>query len=320
MPLLLPPIAVIEFTFSPVISVGEWSLRLETIALAAVILAALVVTASVARRTPLDVARPPDALDPDTLRPNHLRADDTLYIAVGAVPGAVVFGRIGYVVTHLDYYASNPAAVIDPGQGGLELSLAVVGGTLTGALVAALLGSPVRRWMHAAILPLLLAIAGGKLAMVLGGDGQGLPWDGAWATAYLGPGPWDSLAPGLPSHPSQAYEGLASTGVLVVLGGLLALGAFAARRGEAFLLGIAGWCVVRAIIATTWRDPVTYGDLRADQVLSLAVAAGALVLLVVLGMADTWRARRRPAGAGTPGTGTTSGEPDWPDPASRPRI
>ena len=53
--------------------------------------------------------------------------------------------------------------------------------------------------------------------MVLGGTGQGQPWLGDWATAYLGEGPWGSLAPALPSHPSQAYEGIATLVILVAL-------------------------------------------------------------------------------------------------------
>ena len=121
--------------------------------------------------------------------PNHLRADDLLFIAVAAIPGAVAGGRLGYYLLHYDYYSAHPGAIFDISQGGFELSLAVVGGTLTAAVVAALLGAPVGRWMHAAIVPLLLALAAGKAAMVLGGDGQGLPWDGNLATAYLGPGP-----------------------------------------------------------------------------------------------------------------------------------
>ena len=80
--------------------------------------------------------------------------------------------------------------------------------------------------MSALILPLLFGLAAGKLTMVLGGDGQGVPWDGLWATAYLGPGPWLSLAPDVPSHPSQVYEALATIGVLGVHGGVLAAGLF----------------------------------------------------------------------------------------------
>ncbi len=207
--------AVIEFTFAPIAQVGPWSVRLETIALAAVVLVALVLAARSARGTPIDIHRSTRALLPPDDEPNHLRADDLLFITVAAIPGAVVGGRIGYMLLHLDYYTANQGAIFDVGQGGFELSLAVVGGTLTAAIVAGLLGAPVGRWLHAAILPLLFALAAGKAAMILGGNGQGLPWDGTWATAYLGPGPWGSLAPELPSNPSQAYE--AFTTVIVIL-------------------------------------------------------------------------------------------------------
>jgi len=318
-PPLLPPVAVIELTFSPVVTIGAFGVRLETVALAAVILAALLVAARIARRTPVDPDHPPDAVDPDTQAPNRLRSDDLLYIAVAALPGAVVLGRVGYVLTHLDYYSAHPEAVVDLGHGGLELSLAVVGGTLTAALVVSLLGSPVGRWLHAAILPLLLAIAGGKLAMVLGGDGQGLPWDGTWATAYLGPGRgirWRRDCRRTRPRPTRRWRRRVCWPCWRGCGA----GRLRPPARRAYLLGIAMWCVARAVVATTWRDPVTHGDLRADQVLTLAVAGGALVVLVVMGVIDTWRQSRRPAAANVPGTGPAGGEPDWPDPSLRPRL
>ena len=48
----------------------------------------------------------------------------------------------------------------------------------------------------------------GKFAQLLGGSGQGAPFDGAWAVAFAPPGPWVSPLPGVPAHPSQMYEGL----------------------------------------------------------------------------------------------------------------
>ncbi|HEY6568760.1 MAG TPA: prolipoprotein diacylglyceryl transferase family protein [Candidatus Limnocylindrales bacterium] len=310
--------AVIEFTFAPIAQVGPWSVRLETIALAVVVLVALILAVRIARTTPVDVRRAAgDRLPPDG-EPNHLRSDDLLFIAIAAIPGAVAGGRIGYVLLHLDYYTANQGAILDVAQGGFELSLAVVGGTLTAAVVAALLGAPVGRWMHALILPLLLALAAGKLAMVLGGDGQGIPWDGSLATAYLGPGPWGSLAPALPSHPSQAYEAFATVMVILLLSALLTLGRFERRAGGAFLLGIAMWAVARAIVATTWRDPAVVGPLNMGQVLALAVAAGMLVVLVVLVMV----LRRRPLGPveAPPEEAEDPSSPHWAEPTERPQI
>jgi prolipoprotein diacylglyceryltransferase len=300
-----PILPVIELAFDPIAEIGEVSVRLETIGYAAVIFLALVAAAMFARRTPLDMERPISDHDADG-EPNHLRADDLLYIAVATIPGAVVGGRLGYALTHLAFYQANPAAVLDVGQGAFELTLAVAGGLLTGSIVARMLGSPIGRWLHAAVLPLLFALGAGKLAMVLGGSGQGLPFDGSWATAYVSPGPWGSLAPALPSHPAQVYEALTSLVALLVVMVAMVLGVFARRTGTAFLLGIGLWAIGRAIVATTWRDPSVAGGLNADQVLTLAFAGIALAALAVMVAAGRSRERRRQVaeagGAADPGS------------------
>ena len=314
----LPFRPVIALTFDPIVTIGDWHVRLGTIGLAVAIFVSLLLAARIASRTPVDTRHPPGAIDPATGDRNHLRRDDLLYIAVAALPGAVLGGRLGWALVHLEYVSANPGSLLDPTVGGFGLPLAVVGGTLTAALVATLLDTPVPRWLHALILPLLFAIAGGKLAMVLGGDGQGMPWDGPWATAYLGAGPWLSLAPAVPSHPSQAYEALATAGVIVVLAALRWAGLFRAPDGTVFLLGIALWAIARAGVAFTWRDPAVIGPLGLDQVLSLGIAIGALVLLATGTIAERARAGR----AGAPGTPrfAADDEPEWPDPASRPGI
>ena len=99
---LVAPSAVIELSFDPIVTVGGVAVRLETIGVALAILVGLVVAALVARRTPIDVTRPADAPGPEPDELNHLRRDDLLYIAVAAVPGAVVGGRLGYALIHLD--------------------------------------------------------------------------------------------------------------------------------------------------------------------------------------------------------------------------
>ena len=311
--------AVIEFTFSPITQVGPWSVRLETIALAVTVFLGLLIAAGIARGTAIDPRRPADAERPDGDGPNHLRADDLLFIAVAAIPGAVAGGRLGYWILHYDYYSTHTGAIFDISQGGFELSMAVVGGTLTGAFVAALLGAPVGRWLHALTVPVLLALAAGKAAMVLGGDGQGVPWAGNLATAYLGPGPWGSLAPALPSHPAQAYEAFSTVVVLLVVLTMLTLGGFGRRAGGAFLAGIALWAVGRAIVASTWRDPAVIGRLNMGQVLAIGVAAGMLVLLLVNVLATRRRPEPPPAEAVV---ADVAADPagHWPDPESRPRF
>ena len=261
------PIAVIAFDFDPLVRIlDDVVVRWQTLALAAVIAACLAVTGLMARRA-------------------GLRGDDLLFIAIGAVPGAVILGRIGYGLTHLDAFGPDPLRLLDPATAGLDLAAGVVGGILAGAYVASLLEAPVGRWAHVIALPLLVAIGAGKLTMVLGGSGQGMPSDAAWATAYLGPGPWGSLAPALPSNPAQAYEGLGTLVIALILAVVAGFGALGIRTsgrrdGRLLLVGIAGWCLLRAAVSVTWRDPAVIGPLGAAGALALAIGIGAIVLLV----------------------------------------
>lgn len=318
---VIPVHPVIELTFDPIVTLGDWHVRLQTIVLATVIFLALLIAARIARRTPVHLGHGPDELDAEG-EPNHLRRDDLLYVVVAALPGAVIGGRIGYALIHLDYYAANAGAIVDIGQGGFQLSMAILGGLLTASIVATLLDTPIARWLHALTLPLLFALAGGKLAMAFGGDGQGVPFDGAWATAYMPPGPWLSLAPAVPSHPSQLYEALATTGVLIVVGVLGGAGLLRGRGGATFLLALGLWAIARLLVAFTWRDPVVLGPFSADQVISLVIAVASFVLLVAVAArrrgtvappddADGWTTRD-----GAP----ADAAPGWPDPSSRPRI
>jgi prolipoprotein diacylglyceryltransferase len=296
------PTAVIEFTFDPILRVGDSAVRLETLALAGVILAVLLLGARIAGGTPAAGEDP----GPFVHRP-RLRRDDLLFIALGVLPGAVAGGRIGYALLHLDYYASAPFALLDPALGSLELSLAVLGGAGTGAMVARLLDGPVGRSFHVATLPLLVGLALGKAATALGGDGQGTQSDLPWATAYVGPGPWGSLAPGVPAHPAQLYEAVATVVVLVLMVAVLAAGGFGKRDGRSFLVALALWALGRALAAATWRDATLIGPFNAGQLIALAIAVGAVGLAV-----------RFPRLAAAPSRPPS--EPTWPDPETRPHF
>jgi prolipoprotein diacylglyceryltransferase len=283
---------MITFQFPATFAVAGLTVRWETLVGAIAVLIALLLAASIAHVTPVDISVAADmpSPDPDDDGPNHLRADDLLYIAVAALPGALAGGRLGYALIHLDYYTANPGALLDATRGGLELSMAVVGGTITASLVAMLLGAPLGRWLHALAIPLLVLLGLIKLAMLFGGSGQGLQTDFTLATRYLGPGPWGSLAPAIPSWPAQAMEALAT----VLAGGLawffMAVGMFRRRNGAAFFLAVGLWAAARALVATTWRDPAVVGSLSAAQLLALALAL--VCLLVVVGFAAAAAAQR----------------------------
>jgi phosphatidylglycerol:prolipoprotein diacylglycerol transferase len=259
------PLGVITLAFDPVVELGEASsVRVETIALAVVLFLGLIIAARMALITP--------SIGPYVPAPG-LRFDDLVFILVGAVPGAIAGGRLGYVLDHFGYYKANPAAILDPAQGGLTLTLAVPLGILTGGFIARLLGAPVGRWLHAAAFPLLFVLAAGKLIGVLGATGQGAPSDLPWATAYVGAGPWGTLAPEIASHPAQLYEAIL---VGLAIAGLAALGrmeVIARRDGAAMFAAIGLWAIARFLVAFTWRDPTVFGPFRMEQLLDVGLLA-----------------------------------------------
>jgi phosphatidylglycerol---prolipoprotein diacylglyceryl transferase len=252
------PIAVLAFDFDPLLRIGDVAVSWETVGIAAAIFMALILAGT-------------------TTMAEGFRADDLLFVVLGVVPGAVVGGRLGYVLLQPEWFLARPARIVDPSTGSAELTLAVLGGTVAGILVAGLLDGRPARWLQVATLPAFMGLAAGKLAMVLGGSGQGLPTTSDPATVYLGAGPWGSLGPGLPSVPSQALEGIATLLLVIVL--LLALLVPAVREadGRAFFLGLAAWCGIRFVVAGTWRDAVTIGPLRTEQVITLIVGLGSLL-------------------------------------------
>lgn len=223
-------------------------------------------------------------------RVRPLRLDDMLLILAGVVPGAVVVGRAFHGLDYWSYYASQPGTLFDPSVGSLSLLGAVIGGLMTASYVARMIDAPVRRWADAAAVPMLLALGLGKLAQLLGGSGQGLPFDGSWAVAFTGPGPWVSTNPGMPSHPAQFYEGLwMLVGIPIVLfiagkrhtpprvHRLVAWADRTSREGALFA-GALGWFLLgRLVIGYTWRDEAIVGGLNVEQTLALITMMLALL-------------------------------------------
>jgi prolipoprotein diacylglyceryltransferase len=157
---------------------------------------------------------------------------------------------------------------------------------------------------------LVFVLGAGKLAMVLGAAGQGQSSTLPWATAYLGAGPWGSLAPEVPSHPSQAYEGIVTLAILAVLSIGLWRGALQARDGGVFAVAVAAWAVGRAAVSVTWRDEAAGLGLSVGGLIAAIVGLAFLGGLVILAR---------------PGPGPTGREPGtrevgWADPETRPRF
>ena len=112
-------LAAVQFDFDPTTSrPSALSVRLETLALAGVVFLVLVLVGLERGPDRGRLGRGSRTAPRDRRRP-RLRRDDLILIAFGAVPGAVVGGRLGYALIHLDYYAANPARSTDPARAAL---------------------------------------------------------------------------------------------------------------------------------------------------------------------------------------------------------
>jgi hypothetical protein len=159
---------------------------------------------------------------------------------------------------------------------------------------------------------MLVGLGLGKLAMVLGGAGQGNYSNSPLATAYTGPGPWISANPDYPALPSQALEGglaILTAALLVGVPFLLRLRlqrrrlivwpCLAPDRGWVLLTGprrfavaLLLWAEVRFAMAETWRDATVLGPLRAEQLILLGLIAGCLAVIVAPDLVRFGRGRR----------------------------
>ncbi|CAN5758496.1 N/A [soil metagenome] len=312
----MPPLGLIEVAFDPLIHLGELSIRWQTIGISVALLVALGVAAAIASHLPRPTRRAAVAEDrgpfPDAPSPavatgaDRLRLDDLAYIVLGSVAGAVLGGRLVHGLVFWDAYAQDPGRLLDPGSGSLSLLGAVLGGTVTAAYVGLLLRAPVRRWADAGAVPLLLVLGLGKLAQFLGGSGQGAPFDGEWAVAFLGPGPWASLNPEVAAHPAQVYESLLMLiGIPIVLGvggpgrdlarilhpALRRLASRVRGHGRLFAVTFTWFLLGRVLVGFTWRDEPLVGPLNAEQAVALAILVGVVIAVAVRG------ARRKPAAA-----------------------
>lgn len=279
----------IEVNFDPFLRVGELAIRWQTVGLAV----ALIVGVAMAARARAQPRRPrePDSRPPSRYRDaprldrpgelieaKPLRLDDMAFILLAAVPGAVVGGRLVHGLAFWEAYAANPDRLLDPAFGSLSLLGAVLGGALAAAVMARLLGAPVRRWADAAAVPLLVTLGLGKLAQFLGGSGQGLPSASPWAVAFTGDGPWVSPNPSLPAHAAQVYEGLwLLIGALFVLSLSAPVRARAAGRGGLFVAALGVFLLGRLVVGFSWRDRAVLGPLNAEQLLALAALAALLL-------------------------------------------
>jgi phosphatidylglycerol---prolipoprotein diacylglyceryl transferase len=216
-----------------------------------------------------------------------LSAAQFLDFAFWAVLGAIVGGRLGYVLFYNPtYFAANPMQVFQVWQGGMSFH-----GGLTGVVVAMILFARHKGSNVLSALDLLGAVAPiglflGRLANFVNGELYGRVTTLPWGVVFPGGGD-------LPRHPSQLYEALLEGLVLFLVIRLITHMGLGLRRPGlvAGVFGV-GYGLSRILVEQVRLPDVQIGYLYADWI-TLGMVLTVPVLLS--GIFLVWIALKRPA-------------------------
>ncbi|MFB3091654.1 MAG: prolipoprotein diacylglyceryl transferase [Dehalococcoidia bacterium] len=192
-----------------------------------------------------------------------LVADLAFWVAVGALVG----GRLGYVLPAVQNYIRQPLDLVRI-NGGMYFYGALTGGLIFGAWSARRSALPFWSISDAFALYAPAVIAITRISCLLGNECYG-----ARAPAPLG-----IVFPGLtqPRYPSELYEGLVA---ILIFGSLLWLSQRNLLRGTLFLTFLIAYPLGRAVVDVTRLNLGTLG--AADIYVSVAVALAAAAVLFV---------------------------------------
>ena len=191
--------------------------------------------------------------------------DDRLwYVVAGALVGGAIFGRLGTWAQHL--HPSDNASLAEQWLYGNRSILSGLVGAYAGALVAKRLAGYRARTGDLFAPAVAAGMAVGRIGCLLSelpGTPTGLPWG-------ITLGPAEALAlggqPGVPLHPSFAYEILFHAAAFAALS---VLRWRISEPGELFKLYLAGYAVFRFAVEFVRGNEVVFAGLSRPQLFLL---------------------------------------------------
>ena len=214
-----------------------------------------------------------------------LAKDTFLDLVLYAVPIAIISARIYYVIFQWDYYSQNLGEIIKIWNGGIAIHGALIGSVITAYVFTKVKGISFWKLADIAAPSILLGQAIGRWGNFINQEAHGGEVSRAFLEGLYLPdwiinqmyieGPIGEFAY---YHPTFLYESLWNfVGVIL----LLALRNVNLRRGESFLTYVIWYSVGRFFIEGLRTDSLMVtSDLRAAQLISVALIIGSVALLV----------------------------------------
>lgn len=204
--------------------------------------------------------------------------DHLMEFVIYCVLGGVVGARLWFVFFQWPYYAAHPAEIFMVWMGGLAIQGGILGGTLTGILLAKKNTLPV--WQMADIVApaLILGMAIGRFSDFLTGDAYGIPSDSILAVSYP-PGTFVyTIFGSTPVLPMPLFEAI---GDLVILGILRLIKYRKPFQGFLFLQMLALYSVLRFTLEFWRGDSLrTIFNLKVAQMTALITLIISIIFLI----------------------------------------
>ncbi|GJM55019.1 prolipoprotein diacylglyceryl transferase [Coriobacteriaceae bacterium] len=207
-----------------------------------------------------------------------LSADDIMTGVIGVAFGAIIGGRLGYVLFYgAGYYWAHPLEILAFSQGGMSFHGGLVGAILGGIIACRPFHISVATFCDLGVIVAPIGLFFGRLANFVNGELWGKPTDLPWGVVFETGG-------AVARHPSQLYEAFLEGIVLFAI--LYALSRKLPPRPQGTFLG---WFLVLygcfRILVEFVRVPdaqlgYLFGPITMGQVLSLPLVAAGVAVLV----------------------------------------
>ncbi len=201
--------------------------------------------------------------------------------AFWAVLGAIIGGRIGYVLFYNPtYFFANPMQILQVWNGGMSFHGGLIGVVTAMTFFARHKGANIlSSWdLLATLAPIGLFL--GRLANFINGELYGRVTSLPWGVVFPGGGD-------LPRHPSQLYEALLE-GLILFIALRIATHVFYSLRRPGLVAGLfgIGYALSRLLVEQVRLPDIQVGYLYADwltlgMVLTLPLLIGGIILVAI---------------------------------------
>jgi len=142
----------------------------------------------------------------------EISSDDVLTVLIGIVLGAILGGRLGYVLFYGDgYYLAHPQEILMLSNGGMSFHGGFIGIVIGGLISARITHVPFLTLADLGAIAAPVGLFFGRCANFINGELWGAPTDLPWGVVFGG------AAGSMPRHPSQLYEALLEGVVLFIV-------------------------------------------------------------------------------------------------------